>query len=56
MIWVLTPMKTTAGWVRWSQEFRDQLCALSLIPHANPSTGRGGVGGTKDEGTTPTPA
>ena len=28
MIWVLKPMNTTAGWVGWSQEFRDQLCSL----------------------------
>ena len=29
-IWVLKPMNTTAGWVGWSQEFRDQLCSLGF--------------------------
>ena len=27
MIWVFKPMDTTAGWVGWCQEFRDQLCS-----------------------------
>ena len=30
MIWVLKPMNTTAGWMGWFQEFRDQLCSLGF--------------------------
>ena len=31
MIWALKPMNTTAGWVGWSQEFRDRLvCSLGF--------------------------